>query len=131
MNIQELATVVQERLPLKIAILNNGFLGMVRQWQEMFFGKRYSGSVLLGPDLVKVADAYGILGLRVTAPDQVEGALQQAEAHPGPVLIDFRINQEENVYPMVEPGAALGQMIRRPGIPQAQMGAAVQEEANR
>ncbi len=114
MNIQELATVVQERLPLKIALLNNGFLGMVRQWQEMFFSKRYSGSPLLGPDFAKVAEAYGICGLTVTAQEQVVPAIAQAIARPGPVLIDFRIAPEANVYPMVEPGAALDQMLRRP-----------------
>jgi acetolactate synthase-1/2/3 large subunit len=132
MNIQELATVVQERLPLKIAILNNGFLGMVRQWQEIFFGRRYSGTPLLGPDFSKVAEAYGIVGLRVSEPGQVAPAIAEAMALPGPVLIDFRIAQEENVYPMVEPGAALGEMIRRPRCraeAQAEVGA--QEEAGR
>jgi acetolactate synthase-1/2/3 large subunit len=132
MNIQELATVVQERLPLKIAILNNGFLGMVRQWQEIFFGRRYSGTPLLGPDFSKVAEAYGIVGLRVSEPGQVAPAIAEAMAQPGPVLIDFRIAQEENVYPMVEPGAALGEMIRRPRFraeAQAEVGA--QEEAGR
>jgi acetolactate synthase-1/2/3 large subunit len=114
MNLQELATVVQERLPIKIAILNNGFLGMVRQWQEMFFGRRYSASPLLGPDFVRLAEAYGILGLRATRPDEVALAIAQASAHPGPALIDFHVTQDENVYPMVEPGAGLSQMIRRP-----------------
>jgi len=114
MNIQELATVVQERLPVKIAILNNGFLGMVRQWQEMFFSRRYSGSPLLGPDFARVAEAYGVLGLKVTESREVAPAIARAIDHPGPALIDFRIAQEENVYPMVGPGAALEQMIRRP-----------------
>ncbi len=114
MNIQELATVVQERLPIKIAILNNGCLGMIRQWQEMFFAQRYSGSILSGPDFVRVAEAYGILGLRVTAPEEARSAIDQAMAHDGAVLIDFRIPAEENVYPMVGPGLALEQMIRRP-----------------
>jgi len=132
MNIQELATVAQERLPLKIAILNNGFLGMVRQWQEMFFGRRYSGTPLLGPDFVKVAEAYGIAGLRVTEPEQVAPAIAEAMAQPGPALIDFRIAQEENVYPMVEPGAALGEMIRRPnGNARVQAGVGAREEAGR
>lgn len=114
MNIQELATVIQERLPIKIAVLNNGYLGMVRQWQEMFFSKRYSGTPLMGPDLVKVAEAYGLRGLRVTERSQVAPAIAEAIAHPGPILIDFRIAPEANVFPMVEPGAALDQMIRRP-----------------
>ncbi len=114
MNIQELATVVQERLPIKIAILNNGCLGMIRQWQEMFFAQRYSGSILSGPDFVRVAEAYGILGLRVTEPEEARSTIAKAMAHDGAVLIDFRIPAEENVYPMVGPGLALEQMIRRP-----------------
>jgi acetolactate synthase I/II/III large subunit len=114
MNMQELATIVQERLPIKIAILNNGFLGMVRQWQEFLFAGRYSGTPLLGPDFGRLAEAYGILGQTVTEREQVQPAIERASAEPGPALIDFRIPQEENVYPMVPPGAALEQMIRRP-----------------
>ncbi|MDI7274376.1 MAG: thiamine pyrophosphate-dependent enzyme, partial [Anaerolineae bacterium] len=131
MNLQELATVVQEQLPLKIAILNNGFLGMVRQWQEMFFSKRYSGSRLLGPDFTQLASAYGIASIRVTEPQEVAPAIARANEHPGPVLIDFRINPEENVYPMVGPGAALEEMIRRPCEPPVvlHLDAATTEEA--
>jgi len=114
MTIQELATVVQERLPLKIAVLNNGYLGMVRQWQQMFFEGRYSGTPLLGPDFAKVADAYGISGLTVTKKSQVVPAIEQATETDGPVLIDFHIEQEANVYPMVAPGTAIHEMIRRP-----------------
>jgi len=114
MTIQELATVVQERLPLKIAVLNNGYLGMVRQWQQFFFEGRYSGSTLLGPDFAKVAVAYGISGLTVTEKSQVVPAIEQAIEIDGPVLIDFHIVREENVYPMVAPGAAIHEMIRRP-----------------
>ena len=114
MTIQELATVVQEKLPLKIAVLNNGYLGMVRQWQQFFFEGRYSGTPLLGPDFAKVAEAYGISGLTVTEKDQVVPAIEQAMEIDGPVLIDFQIVQEENVYPMVAPGAAIHEMIRRP-----------------
>jgi len=114
MTIQELATVVQERLPLKIAVLNNGYLGMVRQWQQLFFEGRYSGTPLLGPDFAKVADAYGISGLTVTEKNQVVPAIEQAVEIAGPVLIDFHIVQEENVYPMVAPGSAIHEMIRRP-----------------
>jgi acetolactate synthase-1/2/3 large subunit len=114
MTIQELATVVQERLPLKIAVLNNGYLGMVRQWQQMFFEGRYSGTPLLGPDFAKVADAYGISGLTVTEKSQVVPAIEQATETDGPVLIDFHIEQEANVYPMVAPGSAIHEMIRRP-----------------
>jgi acetolactate synthase-1/2/3 large subunit len=119
MNIQELATVVQEKLPLKIAILNNGYLGMVRQWQQMFFEGRYSGTPLLGPDFARVAQAYGIPGLTVREKSEVEPAIAQAVATDGPVLIDFQIVQEENVYPMVAPGAPVHDMIRRPEAPES------------
>ncbi|HSJ56862.1 MAG TPA: thiamine pyrophosphate-dependent enzyme, partial [Anaerolineae bacterium] len=114
MNIQELATVVQERLPLKIAILNNGYLGMVRQWQQLFFEGRYSGTPLLGPDFARVAEAYGIPGLTVREKGEVEAAIERAMHTDGPVLIDFRVVQEENVYPMVIPGKPMSDMIRRP-----------------
>jgi acetolactate synthase-1/2/3 large subunit len=114
MTIQELATVVQEGLPLKIAVLNNGHLGMVRQWQQMFFEGRYSGSILTGPDFAKVAEAYGVSGLTVTEKSQVVLAIEQALEINGPVLIDFHIEQEANVYPMVAPGTAIHEMIRRP-----------------
>lgn len=114
MNIQELATVVQEKLPIKIAILNNGYLGMVRQWQQLFFEGRYSGTPLLGPDFAQVAAAYGIPGLTVREKSEVEPAIAQAVQSDGPFLIDFRIVQEENVYPMVAPGAPIHTMIRRP-----------------
>jgi acetolactate synthase-1/2/3 large subunit len=118
MNIQELATVVQEKLPLKIAILNNGYLGMVRQWQQLFFEGRYSGTPLLGPDFAGVAQAYGVPGLTVREKGEVEPAVAQAVATDGPVLIDFQIVQEENVYPMVAPGAPVHDMIRRPEAPE-------------
>ena len=114
MNIQELATVAQEKLPLKIAILNNGYLGMVRQWQELFFGRRYSGTPLLGPDFAKMAEAYSIKGLTVAEKDAVRPAIEEAMAHEGPVIIDFHTAQEENVYPMVPAGGSISEMLRRP-----------------
>ena len=114
MNIQELATVAQEELPLKIAILNNGYLGMVRQWQQLFFEGRYSGTPLLGPDFAKVAEAYGIPGLTVREKSEVEPTIARAMNTDGPFLMDFRIVQEENVYPMVAPGGPVHHMIRRP-----------------
>jgi len=114
MNIQELATVVQEKLPIKIAILNNGFLGMVRQWQQLFFEGRYSGTPLLGPDFAKVAEAYGIPGFTVREKSQVVPVVVQVMATDGPALIDFIIEQEENVYPIVKPGGSIGDMLRRP-----------------
>lgn len=114
MNMQELATVVQEKLPIKIAVLNNGFLGMVRQWQQLFFEGRYSGTPLFGPDFAKLAEAYGITGMTVREKGEVAGAIKRAMQIEGPVLIDFRIEQEENVYPMVAPGSPVYEMIRRP-----------------
>ena len=116
MNIQELATVAQEKLPLKMAILNNGFLGMVRQWQQLFFEGRYSGTPLLGPDFAKVAEAYGIPGFTVREKSRVIPAIEQAMAMDGPALIDFIVEQEENVYPMVAPGGSIGDMLRRPRV---------------
>jgi acetolactate synthase-1/2/3 large subunit len=115
MTLQELAVLKQERdLPVKIAIINNGFLGMVRQWQQLFYEKRYTGTPVWSPDFVKLAEAYGIPGVAVTAPDQVMPAIEQAMNTPGPFLIDFRVKEEVNVYPMVAPGAAVDELIRRP-----------------
>ena len=114
MTIQELATIVQEKLAVKIAIINNGYLGMVRQWQELFYGKRYFATPLLNPDFVKVAEAYGLRGLRVTRKEEAVPAIQQAMAEAGPFLIDFMVEPEENVYPIVPPGAALAQFIEAP-----------------
>ncbi len=115
MTLQELAVLKQERdLPVKIAIINNGFLGMVRQWQQLFYEKRYVGTPVVSPDFVKLADAYGIPALVVRKPDEVPGAFEQAINTPGPFLIDFRVKEEVNVYPMVAPGAAVDDLIRRP-----------------
>jgi acetolactate synthase-1/2/3 large subunit len=112
MNIQELATAVVNKIPVNIAILNNQYLGMVRQWQELFFQKRYSYSCLKGsPDFVKVAQAYGAEGILVTKCEEVEDAIKKAIDSPLPTVIDFRIVEEENVFPMVPAGAALTQMI--------------------
>jgi len=112
MNSQELATVVQYQLPVKVAILNNGYLGMIRQWQEFFYGKRYASSSLEGvtPDFVKLAEAYGAVGLRATKPEEVVPILKKAFSIPKPVIIDFRVDPEENVYPMVAAGEPLNQM---------------------
>jgi acetolactate synthase-1/2/3 large subunit len=118
MTIQELATVAQEKLDIKIAILNNGYLGMVRQWQEMFYHRNYVGSELFGPDYVKIADAYGIPGMRVTDKLEVPLAIEKAMAYDGAFLIDFAIKPEENVFPIVPPGAALVQALEMPKKPQ-------------
>jgi acetolactate synthase-1/2/3 large subunit len=115
MTLQELAVLKQEnRLPVKIAIINNGFLGMVRQWQQLFYEKRYTGTPIVSPDFVKLADAYDIPALRVTEPSAVAAAFDEANKTPGPFLIDFRVKEEVNVYPMVASGAAVDEMIRRP-----------------
>jgi len=114
MTIQELATAVQEKVAVKIAVLHNNYLGMVRQWQEMFYGKRYVATPLSSPDFVKVAEAYGLPGLRVERREEVEPAIQQAMAEPGPFLIDFIVEPEENVYPMVPPGASLAEVLEEP-----------------
>lgn len=116
MTVQELAVMVQEKLAVKMAILNNGFLGMVRQWQELFYGRRYVATPLLNPDFCKIAEAYGIKGIRVTEKDMVEPALREAMADVGPVLIDFRVRPEENVFPMVPAGASLADTMD--GLPQ-------------
>ncbi len=113
----ELATLVQEGLKINIAILRNGYLGMVRQWQEFFYGRRYAATPILSPDFVKLADAYNIKALRVTSRDQVIPTIQAARELPGPVLIDFRVESEDSVYPMVPAGADLQAMIRRPVNP--------------
>jgi len=114
MNIQELATIVQEKAAVKIAIFNNGYLGMVRQWQELFYEKRYVATLLSGPDFVKLAEAYGIPALKVEHNEEIAPAVKQAMAEPGPFLIDFMVEPEENVYPMVPPGAALHQVLEAP-----------------
>ncbi|MBI5030248.1 MAG: biosynthetic-type acetolactate synthase large subunit [Chloroflexi bacterium] len=110
----ELATIQQEKLKINIAIINNGFLGMVRQWQEFFYERRYAATPILSPDFCKLADAYGICAHRVTRREDVIPTIQVAQKEPGPVLIDFRVIQEDAVYPMVPAGADLHAMIRRP-----------------
>ncbi len=112
MNSQELATLVQYRLPVKIAILNNNFLGMVRQWQQLFFDKRYSQTCMELPiDFTKLAEAYGATGLRATRPEEVEEVIKKAFAIPGPVIMEFKVSREENVMPMVPAGAGLNEMV--------------------
>jgi len=112
MNIQEMATAVQSGLPVKIVILNNGYMGMVRQWQELFYGKRYVSTCMdCAPDFVKLAEAYGAVGLRATKPEEVESTLAQGLKIPGPVIMDFVVEKEEGVYPMVPAGAAITDML--------------------
>ncbi len=110
----ELATLVQEGLKINIAIINNGYLGMVRQWQQFFHDRRYSATPISSPDFVKIADAHGLCGIHVESRAEGQAAIAAARAAAGPVLIDFRVQQEDAVYPMVSPGAALHEMIRAP-----------------
>jgi acetolactate synthase-1/2/3 large subunit len=111
MNIQELATAVQYNLPVKVVILNNGFLGMVRQWQELFYEKRYTWTQLHSPDFVKVAEAYGAVGLRLDAEKDVDKVLKEAFRNNKMTFIDVMVNPEECVYPMVPAGASLKEML--------------------
>ena len=113
MTMPELSTVMQERLPIKIAIINNGYLGMVRQWQDVFYNKRYVGTPLYNPDFVKIAEAYGIPGRAVTSKEDVYQAIRQAQETDGPFLLDFQVEEFTNVYPMVAPGKSNADMIRR------------------
>ncbi len=114
MTAAELSTAAQEGIKVNIAVINNGFLGMVRQWQQFFYGGRYAATPLRSPDFVKLAEAHGLLGLRVTERSELEGVVAQARAAEGTVVIDFRVEQEDSVYPMVPAGADLHDMIRRP-----------------
>ena len=113
MNIQEIATAVNNKVGVKVAILNNGYLGMVRQWQQLFYKKRYSATDLTAnPDFVKLAEAYGAFGIRVSEKDGVEDAIRKAISVDGPVILDFLVEREENVFPMVPAGARLDEVIR-------------------
>jgi acetolactate synthase-1/2/3 large subunit len=114
MTMPELATAAQEGLDLNIAVINNGYLGMVRQWQEFFYDKRYSATPLLSPNFAKLAEAFGLRGLTVQTRSQVIPAIREARQHRGTTLINFLVEQEDSVFPMVPSGAALHDMIRRP-----------------
>jgi len=114
MTMAELATIAQEQLDIKVAIINNGYLGMVRQWQEFFYERRYAATPLLNPDFVKLAEAYGLSAVGVTKRAEVIPAVRAARTHRGTVVMDFQVEQEDSVYPMVPAGADLHAMIRRP-----------------
>ena len=112
MNAQELATCADNGIAVKVFIMNNGYLGMVRQWQELFWERRYSHVEMGGhPDFVKLADAYGCTGLRVEDKGSLDGVVREALATDGPVVVDVRVTAEENVYPMIAPGAAARDMV--------------------
>jgi acetolactate synthase-1/2/3 large subunit len=112
MNVQELATSVAHEIPVKVFLMNNGFMGMVRQWQELFWDRRYS-AVEMGPspDWVKLADAFGATGMRAEKSDELEDTMRAALATDGPVLLDVRVTREENCFPMIPAGAAARDMV--------------------
>ncbi|MBS1890857.1 MAG: biosynthetic-type acetolactate synthase large subunit [Actinobacteria bacterium] len=117
MNIQELATCVDENIPVKVFLMNNGYMGMVRQWQQLFWDRRYSAVEMGGsPDWVKLAEAFGATGLRVEDPADLEETMRAAIEADGPALVDIRVTQEENVYPMIAPGTAAREMTEAPGL---------------
>jgi acetolactate synthase-1/2/3 large subunit len=117
MTCPELATLMQEKLDLNIAIVNNGYLGMVRQWQEFFYDKNYESTPLLSPNFVKLAEAFGMKAVAVTKRSEVISAIKAAQEHRGGFLVDFQVEKEDSVYPMIPAGAALHEMVRRPGNP--------------
>jgi len=111
MTMQELATLVQDQIPVKIAVLNNHRLGMIRQWQEIIYDQNYHSAELIGPDLLRLCEAYGIAAWRATKPDEVDGVIAAARAMPGPTLIDFQLDEVQNIYPMMLPGKGLSDML--------------------
>ena len=115
MTASELSTIVQEGIQINLAVINNGYLGMVRQWQEFFYDRNYEATPMVSPDFVKLADAHGIAGLTVRTRAEVAGAVAEARSAPGTFLLNFMVEKEESVYPMIPVGAALHEMIRRPG----------------
>jgi acetolactate synthase-1/2/3 large subunit len=116
MTLCELATAAQENVNVNIAIINNNYLGMVRQWQEFFYEERYYATPMFNPDFVKLAEAYGIPAMRVTSREQIEESVRFARSINGPTLIEYMVEKEEIVYPMVPSGADLDKMIRRPKV---------------
>ncbi|MEO6198078.1 MAG: thiamine pyrophosphate-dependent enzyme, partial [Dehalococcoidia bacterium] len=122
MTLQELATIAEYNWPIKFAIINNNNLGMVRQWQELFYQNNIVSTPLKNPDFVKLAEAFGVKGLRAERKDEVEAVIQEAMDHPGPVVIDFQVRYGENVYPMVPPGASLDETIDAPNWSQEKVG---------
>jgi acetolactate synthase-1/2/3 large subunit len=114
MTIQELGTIAQNKLPVKMVLLNNHFLGMVRQWQQLFFEKRYSFTELSNPDFITIARGFGIPGIKVDERSNLDAAVQQMLDHPGPFLLEVTIEKEDNVFPMVPSGASVSQIMLEP-----------------
>jgi len=119
MTLQELATAVQENIDVKVAIINNGYLGMVRQWQELFHDNRYSSVAMSNPDFAKLAEAYGAKGMRCVLKADVEKTIREAMAHKGPVVVDFVVEAEENVYPIIPAGTTAADLIEEPDLLEA------------
>ncbi len=115
MTAAELSTIVQEKIKINIAVINNGYLGMVRQWQEFFYDSNYEATPLVSPDFVKLADAHGISGRAVKTRAEVADAVKEARTAKGSFLLNFFVEKEDSVYPMIPAGKALHEMIRRPG----------------
>jgi len=129
MNIQELATITEHKLPMKIFIINNGFLGMVRQWQELFWRRRYSQVALYNPDFTRLAEAYGCRALKVTQTSEVEGAIREAMGYnDGPIVLEFAVAQEDNVYPMIPGGQTVNEMLDTPEPVESPSGKHAEEE---
>ncbi|HZQ09824.1 MAG TPA: thiamine pyrophosphate-dependent enzyme, partial [Anaerolineae bacterium] len=118
MTMYELATIAQEKIKVNIAVVNNGYLGMVRQWQEFFYDARYAATPILSPDFTKIAGAYGIPGYVVNNRADVLPVLEEVRSSPGPALVEFRVKMEDAVYPMVPAGANLHDMIKRQKVAQ-------------
>ena len=114
MTMCELATIAQENIKINVAIINNGYLGMVRQWQEFFYERRYAATPLLSPDFAKLAEAFDLRSASVSRRADVEPMIEMARSEVGAVVLDFQVDQEDTVYPMVPAGADLDAMIRRP-----------------
>jgi acetolactate synthase-1/2/3 large subunit len=118
MTLQELATLVQDRIPVKIAIMDNKKLGMIRQWQEIIYAGNYHSANLLGPDYLKLADAYGIAAFKASRPDEVDGVIRAAQAVDGPAIVWFEIAETQNVFPMMPAGKGLSDLIETWGGPE-------------
>ena len=117
MTMVELATLAENNIPVKFAIMNNNSLGMVRQWQQLFYEKSYVSTLYThNPDFVKLADAFGIFGIRVTDKTQVRSAIEEANNYDGPAIVDFIVEQEDNVYPMIPAGMTINELIEEPSL---------------
>ena len=117
MTLMELATMVENQIPVKIALINNNSLGMVRQWQDIFYDHDYVATLYTAnPDFVKLAEAYGMRGIKVTRKDEIGPAVEQAMKWSGPVLVDFHVDQMENIYPFIPPGTGVGQIVEDPRL---------------